>query len=390
MLFALVLFVVSAAPPEAVVTALDCKARKCRLSKQKGDVWKVTLPKKKGDECREPPEEYWLVPKEGAAQLLLAVCNDGYGASGVGEDSIEISADGFKHSRYGGSAWRWSNGTELAFSPLRVVSERETSFNATMPNFTRESTWNWDTFRGTQVDELPRCTPEGAPDLESEDSVHIESSPVPVVQLSDAFRAGGWKTTRLADCSVPANVVTFGKQTGKADASLSAIATFPEKAPRELYLEVRDDVLVTDAPKWTLADHVELWFASNAGAWDECVGTRNGVQFGVALDGTVNVGFGEPKASSISVEVAKADGVVRMKVLLNDVPKDRVGLVYSDSDDGKKQKALLAASQLKFASVPTFSSWKQFPKDIAACEVVDGALKPKSTRVFEPKTAVIE
>ncbi|PZR10541.1 MAG: hypothetical protein DI536_20075 [Archangium gephyra] len=389
MLFALVVFVVSAAPPEV----FDCKARKCRASKQKGDVWKVTLPKVKRDdgvECREAPEEYWLVPKSGPAQLLLEVCNDGYGASGVGEDSIDITANGFKHSRYGGSAWRWTSATELAFSPLRVVSESESNFNATMPGFTKESSWNWDTFRGKQVDEVAKCRPDGSPDIDSEESVHIESSPVPVVLLSDAFRNGGWKTTSLGACSVPASFVTFGKQSGKNDASLSAIATFPEKAARELYLEVRDDAFVTEATKWTLADHVELWFASSAGAWDECVGTRGGVQFGVSLDGKVNVGFGEPNASALSVEVARADGVVRMKVLLTGLPDDFVGIVYSDSDDGKKQKALLATSQLKFASVPTFSGWKKFPRDIAACDVSDGALKPKNTRVFEPKTAVIE
>lgn len=386
MLFALVVMVVSAAPPEA----LDCKARKCRASKQKGDVWKVTLPKVKRDdgvECRDAPEEYWLVPKSGPAQLLLEICNDGYGASGVGEDSIEITNTGFKHSRYGGSAWRWSNETELGFSPLRVLRESEQSFNSTVPNSTKTTSWNWDTFRGTEVDEIAKCKKDGTPDFDSEDGVHIEGNLVPVVQLTDAFRSGGWKTTNLGDCSAPASFVTFGK---KSAASLSAVATFPDKAPRELYLEVRDDAFVTEAAKWPLADHVELWFAKSAGSWDECAGSKGGVQFGVALDGTVNVGFGTPKASDISVEVAKADGVVRMKVLLRAVPEDRVGIVYSDSDDGKKQKALLATSQLKFASVATLSNWKVFHQSIAACDAVDGALKPKSTRVFEPKSAVIE
>lgn len=386
MLFALVVFVVSAAPRDV----FDCKARKCSAAKEQGDVWKVTLPIVKnadGVECREAPEEYWLVPKRGPAQLLLAVCNDGYGASGVGEDSIEISSTTFKHSRYGGSAWRWTQATELSFSPLRVVNEASSSFNTTMPNFTKDSSWDWESFRGKEVDEVAKCKDDGTPDIESEKSVHIEGNIVPVMELSDAFRSGGWKTTRLGDCSVPASFVTFGKQSAKTDASLSAIAN---SQPRELYLEVRDDTFVTEAAKWTLADHVELWFGAGASAWDECVGTKDGVQFGVALDGKVNVGFGDPKASAISVEVAKADGVVRMKVVLNDVPKDRVGIVYSDSDDGKKQKALLATSQLKFASVPTFSNWKGIGKDVAVCEVRDGELKPKRTRVFEPKSAVIQ
>src|SRR5215471_16287208 len=35
-------------------------------------------------------EEYWLV-EGGKAQQLLKLCNDGYGASGIGEDEIQIS-----------------------------------------------------------------------------------------------------------------------------------------------------------------------------------------------------------------------------------------------------------------------------------------------------------
>jgi hypothetical protein len=58
--------------------------------------------------------EVWLLSDgtRGVARekLLGEACNDGYGASGVGEDTFTFDEKGtFAHSRYGGSAWRWSH-----------------------------------------------------------------------------------------------------------------------------------------------------------------------------------------------------------------------------------------------------------------------------------------
>lgn len=394
LLAALAAFVVNAAPPEAVVTAVDCKARKCRLSKQKsvdgGEVWKATLPKKKDDDCREPPEEYWFVPTTGTAQLLLEVCNNGYGASGVGEDSIEISSKQFKHSRYGGSAWRWTGETVIGLSPLRVQSDNSTSFHAAMPNMQKEQSWNWDTFSGSAKDTVPLCNKDGEPDQENEDGKEFKSTLLPSVELPEAFRKDGWKTTELGDCSAVASFVTFGKQSAKSDASMKVIGHFPNDKSAELYVEVRDDVFVEQASKWTLADHVELWIGETSGAWEACAGKKAGSQWALMLDGKVNAGFGNPKPNAVSFEVAKADGVVRMKIVAPLEWSQMTALVYSDSDDGKKQKALLATSQLKFADMVSFSHWKRVVAKEAVCEVDGGALKPKITRVFAPKTALIE
>ncbi|MFT3711350.1 MAG: hypothetical protein QM817_27270 [Archangium sp.] len=387
-MFALLVAMSLAAPPPpplpVPLEALQCKTRKCKVSKEKSGVWKVTLPAVKevnGSTCREPPEEWWFVGADGAGQLLLSVCNDGYGASGVGEDDINIDATTFKHSRYGGSAWRWTSDTTLGLSPLRVVSEHSQSFHATMPNFTSETSWNWDAFSGESSADVPPCNEQGEPNTEA-DPVTFKARLIPSVQTPAAFLSGGWKATSLGTCSAPASFVTFGKQTGANDASLKAVLS-----GNELFVEVRDDVFVETAAKWTLADHVELWLANESDPWSACATKKAGEQWGLALDGSVNAGFGSPKP--LKVEVAKSEGVVRFHVTLLAAP-NQISVVYSDTDDGKKQKALLATSALKFAAVSSFGATRNVQPRDAVCEVVDGALAPKRTRVFDAKTAVIE
>lgn len=388
---AAVTLLVSGATPD-----FDCKARKCTASKDKGSsagaVWKVSLPPSKSDDvdaCREPPEEWWWVPTTGAPQLLLEVCNNGYGASGVGEDTIDVTPSTFKHSRYGGSAWRWTSEKELALSPLRVTREKHSSFHATMPDFMRDSDWSWEDFKGTTRDDVAKCDGEGVANPEST-ATEVRANLIPAVQLPADFRNGGWKTTALGGCSAAASFVTFGKQSGRDDASLLVVAHFPTSGAPELYLELRDDTLVETSTKWTLADHVELWAADGLVDSESCLGVKGGTQWGVMLDCTVQPGFGNPKAGSVKVEVTKFEGGVRMKVLNVGKPGARVGVVYSDSDDGKKQKALLATSKLVFASQPTFSAFQQVPETMAVCEVASGALTPKRTQAFDAKKAVIE
>ncbi|MFO0598773.1 MAG: hypothetical protein U0228_25935 [Myxococcaceae bacterium] len=383
MLSFLVAFALAAPPsPAAPLEALRCKTRKCKVTRE-NSVWKVTLPGVKevdGVTCHEPPQEWWYVGADGTGQLLLAVCNDGYGASGVGEDDVKVDAKTFTHSRYGGSAWRWTSETVVGLSPLRVVSESSQSFHTSMPNCMSTTSWSWDTFSGTTQDDVPACTEQGGPDGEG-DPVTTRSTLVPSLQLPEEYLAGDWKRIALGDCSAPASFVTFGKQTGAGDASLRAVVS-----GTELFLEVRDDVFVEKAAKWTLADHVELWLADLGDPWTTCAATKGGQQWGLALDGTVNAGFGAPRP--LKVEVARGDGLVRFHVTLPAAPQ-RLTVVYSDTDDGKKQKALLATSALKFGLVTTLGAVRLMQPEDAVCEVLHDALTPKRTRVLQPSTPLI-
>jgi hypothetical protein len=394
------LLLLAAPPPPATVAALGCKDTRCQLvahpASTAGTVWEVTRVglRREGDTaCHEDLKEWWLVKRDGQSQKLLTICNDGYGASGVGEDTVELKGTTFTHSRSGGSAWRWSQATLLELDPLRVVSEETTSFHASMPNLESSTAWSWPLLRGTWSASVPPCEPDETPDFETERPLEVRGSLIPQVTLPEAFRGGDWKTTALGDCSAAAGFVTFGAQAGAGDASLRVVTDLQAQR-RELYVEVRDDVFVekaADKTRWTTADHLELWLASAADPWQACSGRKGGLQWGVTLDGDVHSAFGGPKPSTLGVEVARAEGVVRFKLLLPVFESwYRIAVVYSDSDDGRHQKALLATSQLKFASEVTFSPWQVVQPAVAVCEEEAGVLKPMTRRVLTPGEAVIE
>ena len=42
-------------------------------------------------ETRDGGVEYWLLEGDAAPRLILQLCNDGYGAAGVGEDEVTVA-----------------------------------------------------------------------------------------------------------------------------------------------------------------------------------------------------------------------------------------------------------------------------------------------------------
>jgi hypothetical protein len=81
------------------------------------------------DPERGCPQVVWGRLGDGPPLRLLALCNDGYGASGVGEDSVEVKPGELIHSQYGGSAWRWSTTRRIGLSPHRLRHEEQLSHN---------------------------------------------------------------------------------------------------------------------------------------------------------------------------------------------------------------------------------------------------------------------
>src|SRR5262245_7676625 len=84
-------------------------------------------------ETRDGGVEYWLLEGNEPPRLLLRLCNDGYGAAGIGEDEVMVSANRFVHRQYGGSASRWEETTTQSLSPLRLTNVRSCSFHTLIP-----------------------------------------------------------------------------------------------------------------------------------------------------------------------------------------------------------------------------------------------------------------
>ncbi len=79
--------------------------------------------------------EYWLIEGDKAPRLLLALCNDGYGAAGVGYDEVHIATNRFTHIQDGGSNDRWEDIAVVSLSPQRTLRREFCGFGGTDPNY---------------------------------------------------------------------------------------------------------------------------------------------------------------------------------------------------------------------------------------------------------------
>lgn len=66
-------------------------------------------------------------------RTIVEFCNDGYGSSGVGTDSVTVEANRLVHHTYGGSWWRWSRTRSYQLSPFRLLSESNHHYHSGSP-----------------------------------------------------------------------------------------------------------------------------------------------------------------------------------------------------------------------------------------------------------------
>ena len=79
-------------------------------------------------------QEYWLVEGASAPHLLLKLCNDGYGAAGVGVDEITIGDNRFTHFQAGGSNDRWETTDTIRLAPQTLLRVESCGFRGTDPD----------------------------------------------------------------------------------------------------------------------------------------------------------------------------------------------------------------------------------------------------------------
>jgi hypothetical protein len=329
-----------------------------------------------GGECR--PFEFHLVVRDKSKvesrQLLSQACNDGHGTAGAGEDLIEVDprVKTFTHTQSGGSNWRGDRSITVGLDPLRIARVETSSYWAGDADGSWQSSeWSWDLFRGDKTWPVADCTPPprggvagtkpvaargGGPSPSAPATPHknVRAVLIPRVSLPAAFVRDGWRTISPGGCSVlidgRANGFVIHGNRGKAtDTSLRVVLSREDV----LFVEVRDDRWVDAASTWIKEDHVEVWLGegSVSGYGQHCGGQGAGArQWGIRVaDGTVFPGVGSPAGLS-SVESTRTGHVTRLKIPLSverSAGLGRLTVVYSDSDDGKRQKRLISTSQLE-------------------------------------------
>jgi hypothetical protein len=203
---------------------------------------------------------------------------------------------------------------------------------------------------------------------------------IPSVDLPADFVAQGWRTTRLGACSA------FVDGTGEhgytlhgeaGDATLRAVI-----GGNLLFVELSDDRFVGPGRNWVTDDHLELW-VGNSNPSERVCGKDDGewsAQWGIRVaDGAVFPAHGAPQPLA-GVERVVAGHTARFKIPLP-ANGTRLTVVYSDSDDGHRQKSLIGTSELRFGDPATLGERYNTEQ---SCIVKGGTLAPKPADPLKP------
>lgn len=328
-------------------------------------VVELTWPRDVEVECA--PRELWVVsPRAGALapRRLRRLCNDGYGAAGVGEDVIRVGPNRFEHHQSGGSAWRWSEASEEQLEPPRLLGFSDLGFWNVASNC-RATTWSWETFSGTGAWFVPRCGEEDR--HPAGDEACVEWPLLPWVPLGEPFRRQGWQQTDLGDCALLLGAASGPAKPG--DAILRVLAL----DPRTLVVEVADAALVPGArlvlthSDWARPEYSTHCYESAAPP-----PRRAEVRF---LGNPP-----QPRARGTALESVTFAGGLR---LLLELPAAAPLLaVELFAPDGAKAERRLASTSLGPPTTVTLGELWSLPAD--ACAPRDGRLEPRRSDALPP------
>lgn len=338
--------------------------------------------------CVPYRRQFWLVTRddrsEAARRLVLELCNDGYGAAQVGEDTVTIRDNRLVHVQYGGSAWRWENTTEYSLSPFLELSQESCSFH-TLSTIFDHWQWDWGRFSGRVLARGDTCDADGNPvEPATEEGMELgcpldqathAHDPIPLISLPDDMLApmpelGSCAT--LIDSSGWRGFVVHGEDGLPDDAWMRLLAV----SETDLVVTVGDDSWHSGGSSWVFDDHLEIWTAPGAGMpfCGEAVDPPKQWAVRVA-DGAVFPAFGDPLSLPTVAERRQA-GAGRPITLRISFPEpiERIAVVYSDSDDGTRQERLIASSDLHFGDALSLGEVVAIDPLNAWCSVRDGRL----------------
>ncbi|MFC4158223.1 hypothetical protein [Chitinimonas lacunae] len=301
------------------------------------------------EQSLKAPPAHLLLRAGRRVSVIETFCNTGHGASGIGEDGIEIVGDRLVLTRNGGAGDRWATGRTISLPQLRLLLSAHTSA--------------WAGSEGEWMDEIHRdhrrlllfdqrtvaADAAGAPDGEAKTRRALT---VPRVGRIAAY---DWRRHGLGNCALHIDGSARGDLAAGGfrihGAGKGAEFRLLQLGDVGLVVEIRDPHWVRQGTEPLYADHLELWFGPKVSRYDREAGyqaaDRALVQWSISpFDGSVAVLRGKPVTPIKAEAVALADGVRRVRIELPD--ETHFTLVYSDSERGRRQDRLIATSELVF------------------------------------------
>jgi hypothetical protein len=349
-------------------------------------------------EAEDAPEhdggrEIWLLAGNDAPKRILALCNDGYGSAGMGEDMIEVHPNMLTWDQSGGSAWRWITTRKIRLAPLAVVKEFDCSYNNTAPGtgqvtdidrltLKARSVGSVNGYKFSEDDEV------GCPDWPNGPDATMPTGPeiaggyaIPMPSAGPDDNGLGYPDgIALGDCAL--ELSTDGLHGymvhGKPIDAGAAIVRVVKESEASLLIQVFDPSAAAElkagkAKSWVGQPHIELW-VSEMGNPEDNDGpngeTYNYRQFAIGLDGMTYPGANAfsplPKVTHwVATDEAGHDVTVYRVKWEGDEgrPSFGVGVVYSQAQDGK-QARLVSNAQIK-KNKPLYlpDAWANIPED---------------------------
>jgi hypothetical protein len=323
------------------------------------------------DDKHDGGVEYWLLGAKPA--MILALCNDGYGAAGVGEDDVTFAPNRMTHVQSGGSAWRWTTTDAFSLAPFRQLTQTGCSYydvgiqgTLTYADYTkfralavsRDYSWHWG--------EADVGCPEAAQALFNAPRPRPDAKSLvafPLLTPADGetqFHTVASGTT-LGTCATrlstdgKAGFVAWGQPAGATNAAEMRVLA---PTSQTLLLQVYDPAPAVPprGKSWLSGSHVEVWVLKNTDTSKPL--TRADVeQVAVDLDGTVHPGGPKPEIPAVQRWRAKDERGRPVTVLLLRYKETYTlpigtAVVYSQAEGGRQARLVATTGMVR--GVPLF------------------------------------
>lgn len=351
-----------------------------------------------GIECRPYYRQFWLLADGQEPVELLGLCNDGYGASGIGEDEITIGPNSLRHNQVGGSAWRWWSDRSISLSPLKLLTEDFGGYFSLALNH-GESHWDWHDFSaGTDSWWAPACLADGSPpDFDQQEEGSPRTSRL-IPQLTEGALGEGLGDASLGDCALwidPAkgeDHLVFGDE-DQAAADGDRFAVLLED-PNLLHVTVVSREIMSGGESWLSDDHLEVWQGEWLDYGSACItGQEQARQWAVRIaDGEVFPAYGEPSnlpqvLSRTQQQDGEGNQLVTMTIRLAEALEGNTTIAFSKGDGESEQLWMMATSDLLFGQADTLGRRFSISPQSAVCAPVDGKLdivESGQASIFQP------
>ena len=302
--------------------------------------------------------EYWLFAPSAQPRLLLALCNDGYGAAGVGADNVKIGENRLIYTQSGGSNDRWSSTRTVQLAPSRALAIDSCLYRASTPGSGVATSTDIAKMMVRSVaqddrDPAMQRTDPGCPVFkagwEAQPGPGLVASvavPLPTEEGRSRYPTGiplGDCALRFGTAAAPGFGV-YGTPNPERRAELRVSAPDRQTVVIQLY----DPRPGSPGANWVASDHFEIWTGKDASGMHNHPEPARTAQIGIGLDGKVYAGLGMPALPAVTRTAARDEAgrsvqLFEVRWKAEDALAAGVTVVYSQAEGGR-QSYVMATS----------------------------------------------